>query len=1231
MSMKVLKHIRKLSTLSLSVAAAALLWLALSAGGDAPTTLAQTADTPTPVSTPAQPDIAGTGGLFSEVKGEPPASTDVETLASRFVSIDFKQLDHVTRPLGPQPATIGTPTPRTLALNLFDDVVFTGIIEHVERTVSGHAMWGSLAGVEMGAMTMVVNGSVVAGSVRTPQAVYTIRTASDGAYIIRQIDESSLLPLGEPVRAPQSAPNTRAQTASAQRDDGSEIDVMVVYTPLAKFRAGGRAGVEALIDLFVAETNQAYANSGATLRIRLVLKEEVNYIEDGDSFLDLDRLAERSDGYMDNVHNLRDLYSADLVHLVVGVSDNVCGVANGVFYIEDDGTFFDTAFGLTVDECGGLTFAHELGHNMGLEHDRYQALIEWEQNSISGSNFGYVNQRMFAPGAPESARWRTIMSYGVQCKEVADFYCPWIPHFSNPGLTYDGDPTGVPVSHPSTGVDGPAHAARTLDVNREALANFRQSSTSTPRVNLALSQYWLIENRISTVTATLHKPSSADTTVTVSVSPSDAVNLSANRTLTIPAGRRTSTGIVTLTGIDNDAQAGDISVAVSGTAVNTSSEGVIAPPPVALTIYGKAPVSQSRTALEALYNATGGPNWTENTNWGTNLPLYHWYGVYTDSEGRVTSIDLNDNGLSGQIPTELGNLSSLDRLYLDNNQLTGAIPGELGNLSNLERLYLDDNQLTGPIPSELSNLSNLEELSLWGNQLTGEIPTELANLSNLHALWLDNNQLTGTIPPELGNLSNLEHLRLHANQLTGEIPTELGNLSNLYDLWLNYNQLTGGIPEELGNLSNLERLYLNDNQLTGAIPEELGNLSNLERLYLDDNQLTGTIPAELGNLSNLARLYLHDNQLTGTIPAELGNLSNLERLYLHDNQLTGTIPAELGNLSKLERLYLNDNQLTGTIPAELGNLSKLERLYLANNQLTGCIPAALSDVAENDLEELALPFCDREPTPTPTSTPMPTATPVPGVPEDVLNRISTLERLVAELQGMIAALQGAIAGLDGRVTALEVGTSVPTPTATPTVTPTPDPDAPTPTPSATPDPGTPTPTPSATPEPADPCRIDIPASASLPVTLSGSWTQECVYPLSRERIQELTSIQVAAGDRYYQYTDFEVSDAGNGTWTATLESTDQDTVLFLWKWDEASEELVFVAANDDIVSGTNTNSRVSWTPTEGTVYYLDMTTYDAERLGDFTLTIAAGSGSGQGGPSGVQGVAPSNIPFEGRR
>ena len=286
--------------------------------------------TPTPVPTSSlkpAPVEGLTSGLFSEVDGITQPSTGVATLASRLVGIDFGQIAQITNsPVGPKDPVTGKPTTlHTLVLNLFDDAVFTGIIEDVEATSAGHALRGRLEGVGLGTFTLVVNGGIVIGTVRTPAAVYTIRTVGDGKYVIRQIDESSLPPLGEPLEAPLSPRNVPTQIEEVLPDDGSVIDVMVVYTPLVRRREGGRAATEALIDLFVAETNQAYANSEVNHRVRLVLREEVDYVEDGDSYIDLDRLQEDSDGYMDHVHELRDLYAADLVHIVVGTSVNVCG------------------------------------------------------------------------------------------------------------------------------------------------------------------------------------------------------------------------------------------------------------------------------------------------------------------------------------------------------------------------------------------------------------------------------------------------------------------------------------------------------------------------------------------------------------------------------------------------------------------------------------------------------------------------------------------------------------------------------------------------------------------------------------------------------------------------------------------------------------------------------------------------------------------------------------------
>ncbi|MDO5981448.1 leucine-rich repeat domain-containing protein [Flavivirga spongiicola] len=348
-----------------------------------------------------------------------------------------------------------------------------------------------------------------------------------------------------------------------------------------------------------------------------------------------------------------------------------------------------------------------------------------------------------------------------------------------------------------------------------------------------------------------------------------------------------------------------------------------------------------RDALIALYNATDGANWTNNTNWNTTACVSDWYGV-TVTNGTVWVLDLKNNNLSGSIPTEIGNLPNLVSLDLGTNNLIGSIPSQIGNLSNLSLLRLNNNQLTNSIPSEIGNLSSLSSLYLPFNNLSGPIPSTIGNLTNLTSLALMQNDLTGSIPFSIGNLTNLSSITLYSNQLTGSIPVELGNLSNLTSLLLGSNQLSGSIPSQLGSLSSLTTLNFNGNQLTGTIPSELGNLSSLLNLSLGSNKLTGSIPPELGSLPLLHTLSLFNNLLTGSIPPELGNLSSLLNLSLGSNKLTGSIPSEFGSLSLLQNLTLSDNQLEGSIPLEFGNLSSLQYLYIYDNKLTGNIPSSIS-------------------------------------------------------------------------------------------------------------------------------------------------------------------------------------------------------------------------------------------------------------------------------------------------
>ena len=146
------------------------------------------------------------GGLFREVApagvvAGPDLSTvsDSITLRRRLVAIDFGQLSppaaSAARAAAPEAAPSGV-----LTLNLFEDASFTGLVESVAPTFSGgYSLAGPLAGVEMGTMTLVVNGEVVAGTVRTPEATYRIRPAGGGLHAVSEVDLSRLPPLGEPI------------------------------------------------------------------------------------------------------------------------------------------------------------------------------------------------------------------------------------------------------------------------------------------------------------------------------------------------------------------------------------------------------------------------------------------------------------------------------------------------------------------------------------------------------------------------------------------------------------------------------------------------------------------------------------------------------------------------------------------------------------------------------------------------------------------------------------------------------------------------------------------------------------------------------------------------------------------------------------------------------------------------------------------------------------------------
>jgi len=122
-------------------------------------------------------------------------------------------------------------------------------------------------------------------------------------------------------------------------------------------------------------------------------------------------------------------------------------------------------------------------------------------------------------------------------------------------------------------------------------------------------------------------------------------------------------------------------------------------------------------ALVALYNATDGAHWTNNTNWLVpGQPIDTWYGVTKIMLKRVKKLELANNGLRGYIHDSLGYLNKLTVLDLQENQLEGSLPSSFSNLTGITNIYLNNNELYGNIPDAFNNLLYLDIFHIYNNK-----------------------------------------------------------------------------------------------------------------------------------------------------------------------------------------------------------------------------------------------------------------------------------------------------------------------------------------------------------------------------------------------------------------------------------------------------------------------------------------------------------------------------------
>ncbi len=279
---------------------------------------------------------------------------------------------------------------------------------------------------------------------------YILQQTADEVYAISEVNEQSFS--RQDNAADYILPAPEGTTANYNVCDAGNpctanpvnINIMVVYTPAAAASYGGTAATIASITTAISNMNIANANSGVNANVvfNLAHAAETNYIESGNINTDLVALRTNNDGIMDEIHTLRTTYQADLVSLIVATPTNTCGLG----YVNSDPTNYraDLGFNVIIAGCvvSNFSLAHELGHNMGLQHD-------WYVNSSAlpcEHHHGYVNQAALVTGAATSKRWRTILAYDNQCS-AAGFNCTRLNFWSNPDILRNGDPMGINIGN----------------------------------------------------------------------------------------------------------------------------------------------------------------------------------------------------------------------------------------------------------------------------------------------------------------------------------------------------------------------------------------------------------------------------------------------------------------------------------------------------------------------------------------------------------------------------------------------------------------------------------------------------------------------------------------------------------------------------------------------------------------------------------------------------------------
>lgn len=345
-----------------------------------------------------------------------------------------------------------------ISIDLFGET-YIAVRTHINRQKAGQTIWtGYLEGSPVDSVVLVIKGNTASGFIQHGLETYRIGAGPGIESRLFLLDLRSL-----PPEDGEGVPYGGGDVAQAGASTGGSTmqDLLVVYNQAACNSAdpyGDCAQLEADIVTAVADTNAAYAASGIDITLNLAATHKTVYA--GSSLSEaLSQLTSPTDGFMDEIHAIRDSVGADIVSLVYA------GQGCGIGYLNSSAS---TAFNVTDERClvGNRSMAHEIGHNQGAHHDRQTV-----GGGVAGAyNYGYRRCNDGSVDDLGSPFFRTVLSYS--CTSA-----PRVGRFSNPYLNYSGVPQGA---DPAVDLNRGAWNARTLNERAATVAAFRDSATTEP-------------------------------------------------------------------------------------------------------------------------------------------------------------------------------------------------------------------------------------------------------------------------------------------------------------------------------------------------------------------------------------------------------------------------------------------------------------------------------------------------------------------------------------------------------------------------------------------------------------------------------------------------------------------------------------------------------------------------------------------------------------------------------